>query len=401
VTRISRRPRVLVAARPYDLSEAETDGFVIRHRALLEALSGYFDLAVLGLRPPHDDAVVAVGLGHDRCDEIAIPAQSNARWDRSKAALRSVITARPAPWEHEIARIAAETRPAVVVTLGPWLDVEYRMLFRKVPTIHLFEEDLTRMADLAPQSRRGRLFRRAEIFGHGRSSAQPRVAVVINELESAAARRRYPRARIVVLPYTLPSPHWPLADSPSQGVGVIVAGNLAQERNSEGLVQILDEVTRRGLGHALRFRLASRAGLHPSLERFLMFDWVEHDANPGELYERYRDAAVALVPATRVTGTKSTVLQAWAAGCPVVCFPASARTLGESGRDAVLCATSPSEVVTALLGAINDEQLRSHLVDAGFDQLKTRFDADTHTQRFIDLVTELAMTPPSPQRPCE
>ncbi len=379
-------PRVLVAGRPSDLSSSHTDGFAIRHRAMLRLIAGRHEVMLLGLRLPHDDARIDPEFDHFPYAEVALPPQASTRTARAVAAVRTLARSAPAPWELSIAQTAATTAPSVVVTLGPWLNTEYRILYNRYPSVYLFEEDLSRMAELASQSRQGRLFRRLEIGAHGRSRSQPQVVVAISDVEAPTARLRFPRSRTAVVPITLPTAEWPVATSASEGTEIIVAGVLAEERNSEGLVEVLEEVQRRGLGGTLRFRLISHSGLHPSLERFVSTDWVEHRADPGPIDEIYRTSKVALVPAKRVTGMKTTVLQAWTTGCPVVCFSGSAGAFGHEADDALLIGNRAGEIVEHLLRAMQDDQLRVALVAHGLDQVLKRFDPTVHAKRFLDLL---------------
>jgi hypothetical protein len=243
--------KVLVAARPYDLSEAPADAFVTRHLAMVRALAEHATVDVVGLRPEGDDAVFAETARGLVRGEVTLPAESSTRAARAIRAGRRLVHQPLEAWEHSLAKLADGAAPDVVVTVGPWLDVAYRALYARHPSVHLHEEDLTTMPELAPQSRQARLLRSFEDLGRRRAGMRPDAVVVISEPELAAARRRYPGAWVVHLPYTLDPAEWPVAETASRGDRVLVVGNLANDRNSEGLVDVLREIDDRSLGGSL------------------------------------------------------------------------------------------------------------------------------------------------------
>jgi glycosyltransferase involved in cell wall biosynthesis len=212
--------------------------------------------------------------------------------------------------------------------------------------------------------------------------------VYIGEREATAAQAKFPRSQAVLLPLTLTQSEWPTASECSNGETVIVAGNLAQARNAEGLAEVLGELERRGSRGALPFVLVSDAGLHDSLSPFLAHEWVRH-AQPGEnLYDRYRQSRIALVPGTRATGLKTTILQAWATGCPVLAHEASAQTVGAAGQDALVKGANASQLADALHELFRNSARREQLAASGFAQLAHRFNPEVGRRRLLRLIAE-------------
>jgi glycosyltransferase involved in cell wall biosynthesis len=388
---IKEAPRlgVMVIGRPYDLSAATYDGFVTRHIHLVRAVCERHDVKVALLRQPEDTATVADEL-HSRVvsDERIprLPADRSHRLRRTFA----IIKGRE-PWARHVTRTVAaigENDPDVIITLGPWLNDEYAAIFGRWPAIHLFEEDLTRMHELASQSLQGRVFRSFEIWGRGRARSQPRAVVVIGEGELVAARRRFPRAVSLCLPYTLPSADWPLAMSPSSGPVVLVVGTLTQERHAEGLAPILADLAV-SRPPELRVRLVSGRGLHSSLEPYLELPWVEKREVEGELWREYRAARLALVPAPRATGVKTTILQAWASGCPVVAYAGSAATVARF-KEALLEGSEAGAVARQIVRAWEQTDLRAELVRRALAVMATEFDEARVRARFLELVATVA-----------
>jgi hypothetical protein len=110
---------------------------------------------------------------------------------------------------------------------------------------------------------------------------------------------------------------------------------------------------------------------------------------PGALYDAYRSSLLTLVPARRVTGIKTTVMQSWAAGTPVVCFPASAATLGPGAATAVAARDTPDEVARLLVSLAGDATGRGRYAAAGRQQLHTTFDPARRDEELLAAIAAL------------
>ncbi len=379
------RPSMLVLARPFDLSDAPFDGFVQRHRRMVAMLALDFRVTVLLLATEADAPSSSTIPGVLTCESIVLPTRRSDRWAVIADATRNALGI-DGDGDRMLGDCLRRIAPDLVLGLGPWLGVEFRSAFRACPTIYLFEEDLTQMSEIASQSRQGKLFRALATWINARSRAQPDVVVSISRAEQRRARRRYPRSRHLWLPFTLPVEEWPPASSPSTGSRVLVAGNFSEPRNSEGLVAVLDELASRRCGDDVRIRIASDAGLHPSILPFLEGPSVDYAHPAGVLQDRYREAWAALVPALRVTGQKSTILQAWSCGCPVVCSAAAAATVDVP--EAVASGIDAAGMVDQLLALRDAPDRRDRLVRAGFEALEGDFDP----ARQDDVLRETALT---------
>lgn len=383
------RQVILVAARPYDLSEAEYDAFVDRHARVVDILARRYEVAIVGLRVAPDDADVAARFATLPYFEVAVPNPPPSRVDRLRRAAQDVRGRPLERWEDELAALAERVQPRVVVTIGPWLEAEYRVLFARYPTVHFFEEDVMRMRELAPQSKQARLLRRVEISAR-RPAMRPTATVVISGGERRAARTRFAGTSVVEVPYSLNPEEWPVQTTPTIGDHLLVVGRLTQPRNAEGLADVLQQLRTTTLPTPVQVRLISADGLHAILHEFTGLPWVEHAGCGTDLWAAYRQARAVLVPARRATGLKTTVLQAWAAGAPVVCFPASFATLGASAAPALCVGRDAREVVDHIIALWASEKERSRLAAAGFDQLHARFDDADHRERLLRLVDQLS-----------
>jgi len=171
---------------------------------------------------------------------------------------------------------------------------------------------------------------------------------------------------------------------------VLVVGNFNQWRNAEGLLSVAQEIVAQGAESEVRIRLISDRGIHPSLLPFLNSSFLDYRMPGGSLEEGYLHAWGALVPALRVTGMKTTILQAWSYGCPVICSAASASTVDYPsavaiGRDA--------RAMVQLLRTLNgDRDRKDRLVNAGFNALETTFNPDHQDAQIRQLVSDVAQS---------
>lgn len=384
------RARVLVAGRPIDLSDVPFDAFVERHGRFIELLSEHFDVCLLGLRDAADSTVVSGRWSALPYREVTIERAESSRRRRLLDAVHAGRDANIDPWECDLAGAAASLDPQAVITLGPWLSREYRALHERYRSVHLFEEDLSRMRELAPQSPQAQVLRRLLVTFESRSTRQPIAACYLARQEEHGVRRRHPTAEAVYLPYTLDPQSWPIAPGPVSGSGVVVVGNLSQFRNAEGLAEMLEIVS--GLAHhpLHGVRVVSDAGLHPCLKSHVRSGLLRH-LHGHDVATCYQSAAIALVPAKRLTGLKTTVLQAWAMGCPVVGFSATAHSVG-----ATATSMRSGDTAAQVLGHIEDlmqfPQQRTESALAGFDMLRDHFEDRRVQHDFLSVVRSALST---------
>jgi glycosyltransferase involved in cell wall biosynthesis len=379
------RVRVLVVALPRDLADNPFDGFATRHRSLVASLAKVHEVTVLLLGEDDDHGADRIR-GVHRHLWAPRPAPSTNRWIRLLNGARDAVNVRT-PAERRLGDVAASVGADVAITVGPWLQNEYRPVWDRYHSLHLYEEELSRMVELAPQSRRAQQLRRVEWWLHSRARAQPITVAAISPPEVRLAHTRYPGSRVSYLPFTLDPVLWPPSKSTSRGDVVLVVGNLTEERNAAGLLDVLDELQRRdGSGHPLAIHIVSGPGVHASLEPYLELSWVTHERATRPMHEIYREAWAALVPARRVTGQKTTILQAWACGVPVVSSRECADTV--AADDAVAIGADAAELVDRLLELRDRPAERQRLAEAGHRALAADFDPAAQETQFRGLVQD-------------
>jgi glycosyltransferase involved in cell wall biosynthesis len=389
-------PKIVVAARPYDISDACHDAFVERHTALVSNLTSRFDVDLVALRQPSDTDAVSNRFSDLKYSEVQLGSPPSSRGARISVALRRTVDKSWKPWEHELERVVASANADAAVTIGPWLDDEYRVLNALLPTVHLFEEDLTQMHELAPQSRQAMALRAFERRAKSRSAAPPSVVVAISAPELERARMLFRRSRHFLLPFFLVDETWVPQRGPNGGGSyVLVVGNMSEARNSEGLVETLGHLRSQRDTDPIPVRIVSDAGIHKGLDPLMGEPWVQRAPRGADLRDEYIGARLVLVPAKRVTGFKTTVLQGWAMERAVVCFPASADSLGHAGRGAVHVGRDASEVAAGVVRLWSSTAERDALAHAGRRRVVQYFRREVHERRFLELVDDLVSGAPS------
>lgn len=368
----SRVHRLLVVGRPSDFGPRPYDGLVDRHMRMLEVLADDYELTLLCWRLDGDQSPHPWHVPARRHLEVAQRAAPGTRAARLMAALDAARGATPGI--SALARLLASDGPEVALTIGPWVGTAYRTVFALLPTVHLFEEDMTQMPENASQSRQARVYRQLEAALHSQAPAQPSIVVAMNTHEQRRAAQWFPRGEPVTIPFTLDPERWGDPRKRPTGRWVLAVGNFAEPRNAEGLAEVVAEVERRRLGLTIEIRVVSGPGLHPLLVPWhrgghLAYDPADVDRSLPSLYA---EAWAALVPATRATGQKTTILQAWACRCPVVASEPAARTVDAIGAAAV--GADPAELVVWLERLRNDQAELDRLAESGRRALTTRFD---------------------------
>jgi glycosyltransferase involved in cell wall biosynthesis len=361
-------PGILFVAPARDVRRNEFDGFAVRHRSMLIALASETRVVVAVPDEVPTDLELPETVRVIRMPGVARPRSRRARLG---AAVRAAI--RPASGsETDWTAWAQSSGCDRAITVGPWQQSEYRPVWGALPSLHLFEEELLNVAELAPQSLQARLLRRLVFVVEGLSRMQPRVVVTISDSERGSARRRFPRVPVVCVPFGLDRDTWPEFATPSEGEDVLLVGNFAEARNAAGLLEVLRVAAEEP--DVPRFRVISGPGLHPCLTEFVTSGLLTLGTAPGSMAEAYRGAWSSLVPARIVTGQKTTILQAWSCAVPVITTPQCAATV--SAPEALLVGSSARELVDQLLRLQRDPGLQEQLVTAGLRTVSQRHTAE-------------------------
>jgi glycosyltransferase involved in cell wall biosynthesis len=363
-----KEPRVLFVGPRRDFAVRPFDGLALRHQRLIQSLQGGARCVGIAVSDGTGGRI-RNDLGLEELVEIECPERpSLTRTER----VRRLALLQPrrfmSGWESRLIDLVVSLDPDSFVTFGPWIDEELAPVFSRFPCIHLFEEELLRMPDLAPQSLQARLLRRGELMARCHRLAVPHTVIVIAEAEIPYARRRFGSSpRYVTLPQTLPEQEWPLWSTRSHGNAVLSIGNMMEGRNAEMLANVMRVLgDRQDRPSDLQLVVISGAGFQRALEHVAAsHSWVRLIPGVESPAEHYRHSRLALVPAGRATGFKATILQAWLCGTPVIASLAAAQTLERRSRSAVAIGESPEEMANQITTLWTDDAALERLAAAG------------------------------------
>ncbi|MDP9101169.1 MAG: glycosyltransferase family 4 protein, partial [Actinomycetota bacterium] len=259
-----------------------------------------------------------------------------------------------------LAEVIAQTRPDVVVVHLPYLAHVLRRLPHGVPVVALLEEGWERLSPPTHGPVR-RLLRhwdaRRTASLYRQVAERAFLATAISEQEQAWFARYGLRTR--VLPHAVDPEHFAPLPAPAPDIDVAVFGDLSRDRNWLPARDVVLVARRRT---DWRWGFVGRSG--PGIEQL---------AGPGDVVTGlvpdvrpfYPRAKAVLVPADAGTGVKTTVLQAWAAGRPVVVSRHATIGLAVEPGVNALVADSPDHAVVLLERVLTDTGLADALGRAG------------------------------------
>ncbi len=225
---------------------------------------------------------------------------------------------------------------------------------------------LERLAQLHRWPLRGMLKREARRTAAVEAEAcrAARVVAAISSLDAVALLGLAPAARVFVLPAPFetdgPFALTPLAGDPPW----LCLGSFDWRPNRDGATWLLGQVwphlRELSTGGVLHLVGPGSTSLPESSDpRVVRHGRVQSAA------AMYHPRAVALVPVRAGSGVRLRIIEAWAAGVPVVTTPVGAEGLGAIDGDDVLVAESPSGFAAAAVRAAGEPALRQRLVSAG------------------------------------
>lgn len=384
---MSRSTRVLIVSEsPPSLDPVHANGATLILAKVIPRLDSRIqvDLVYYDDRPvgPERDVL-------DRCRLVrALPTRSasvalmgqvmttlpRASWQRYSSAARSLVSSLEADADlvylhglHTFALARGRRRPVVVNEIDP-LSVFWSQMALRAPT--------WRRLYYSVQARR------AAKLEH-RTGEQTAAYVVINDADARALQQLLGH-EVTTIPngFELASPDGRDA-SGVQDHTLAFVGSLNYQPNIEAIdrlvTRIFPLVRRRHPG--VRLLIAGRKPTSALLD--MREEGIEVLGEVDRVEDIFASAAVAVSPGQTGTGTKNTVIEALAAGCPVVASPEAARGLGEDSP--VIRAVSDEELASEILALMLDPR-RRELVGAAGPMFVSRLpDWDEVADRFSEL----------------
>jgi glycosyltransferase involved in cell wall biosynthesis len=377
---------------PHGDLTGQADGFDARCLTLAQALRRLgHELSVVAVAPVPDARRPAWAAGLP-IREWVIPQRSGTRFHRLE---RLVERVSPIPIGHPaelgLWRMLSSSGCDLVVFLTSRRPDLTRHISARLPTILFAEERFSEGPDGWgwAQGRFGEL--EATALRHAVSAIAG--VGVISSLEREWAEQEFGLPAIVV-PHSLDDAYWQeRQDAPAAGLGprdVFVIGNFGARRNAAGLREVIDRLSADEGERAIRIAVASGTEAHPLLRdvppELMLWLGAVDDPRPY-----YRSAAATLVPSQQVRGVKTTILQGWLTGCPVVATEVAAASLdGVDGVD-LLSSPTPDGLADALHRVVGDQALQKRLSRAGSESYAARHSAGV-VDAALDNLLHLATT---------
>jgi len=165
----------------------------------------------------------------------------------------------------------------------------------------------------------------------------------------------------------------PVSARPSERGCILISGSMDWRPNQQGLRWFLKDVLPQlhALAQPLEFTVRVAGRMTSGMQQELAgFPGVIAVPNPKDMRDELARCRIVVAPILASSGTRLRILEAWAAGRPVVTTPAGAFGLDYRDGDELLCATTPAEFAASILRILRDDALWLHVRDRATDRVK-------------------------------
>jgi hypothetical protein len=200
-------------------------------------------------------------------------------------------------------------------------------------------------------------------------------AVALAQSEEAPKLRARYGLDAFELPNVVPVP--PVARRANRaGNTIVLVGNLTYGPNLEAAVALVEEVlplVRAELGDSIRILLVGSHDGSGAIEELAAKPGVTVTGFVPDLAAVYERADLVVAPIRHGSGTRIKLLEAFAAGVPVVTTPLGAAGLGVRDEDQVLLASTNRQLAVAAVSVLRDRALGARLADSAFSHVSSRY----------------------------
>ena len=220
--------------------------------------------------------------------------------------------------------------------------------------------------------------------------------VAISGAEADHLREFFRYAPVHVVPDGIDIDYFRPAEIPNGGhppIDVLVVGDFNSPFNSAGACQVYEACRTRESNHRRHWAFIGPGAppiRHPNDPHVEIPGYV-HDLRPY-----YARAKTVLVPASRATGIKKTLLQAWAMERPVVASSAAGASLGGQDGIDMLVGSEPDRIAEQIERLLRDKELRDRIRGNGAARVREEHNLSRISEQFADLVLQ-ATRPRQPE----
>ena len=373
---------LLAPEAPYPLA----GGGALRTASILEYLAGRYTVDLIVFRQPGaPDPRKLVPPGRTR-DIFVMDLPANSRTLAAKALRNAARVARAVPplmdrfagFAEPVARVVAGRRYAIGIVehfwCAPYIDQLAPVCDRTVLNLHNIESTLhARCAEVEPGAAgfAHRVFRGAAMDLERRLLPRFSEVLVTSESDAAQAARIVPGIHARVYRNALPST--PLPPRLEENA-IVFSGNMEYHPNISAVRYFRREIWPRLADRwpGLLWRLVGKNSA--AVEKYTAGDSrIEVVGEVEDAVAELARAKAAVVPLLAGSGTRLKILEAWAAGVPVVTTSIGAEGLPARDGEHLLVADKPADFVSGVSRLLACTSLRASLGTAGRRLMEQEF----------------------------
>jgi len=201
--------------------------------------------------------------------------------------------------------------------------------------------------------------------------------IVVSEQDAERLRRINSRARIFVIENGVDVSYY-ASEQSTVKKRIVFVGSMDYHANIDGAINFARNVWPkvRKQKPELVFTIVGRAP-SPDVRALSSIDGVEVTGSVDDVRPYYREAIAAVVPLNVGGGSRLKILEAMAAGVPVVSTKLGAEGLDSSEGENILLTDDPGEIAEAVIRIIDDHELEKRLIAGGYALIRERYDWST------------------------
>jgi sugar transferase (PEP-CTERM/EpsH1 system associated) len=206
--------------------------------------------------------------------------------------------------------------------------------------------------------------------------------IVVSEKDAEALRSLNPDARIFVIENGVDTAYYSEAQiekaataTPPGKTRIVFVGSMDYHANIDGAVNFAREVWPRVRERRpeLLFTIVGRDPA-PEVRELARIPGIEVTGTVADVRPFYREAIAAVVPLNVGGGSRLKILEAMAAGVPVVSTTLGAEGLAVQPGENILIAGSNAQLADAIVNLLEDKSQQQHLKTAGRALISDRYD---------------------------
>jgi len=201
--------------------------------------------------------------------------------------------------------------------------------------------------------------------------------IVVSQRDAARLRELNPDARIFVIENGVDTSFYSDLETKTESLAhrIVFVASMDYHANIDGAIKFAREVwpRLRERQPELVFTIVGKDPA-PEVRRLAQLPGIEVTGTVDDVRPFYREALAAVVPLNVGGGSRLKILEAMAAGVPVVSTTLGAEGLEVRHDENILIADTNEELVEAITSVIENEAQRHHLTAAGYALVSTRYD---------------------------